>query len=188
MIVLLPILPFIFFFCLLSWLPQFSPAAVADDIVGGNANDDVNKDDDDDKDSFDTVALSGSTWDMLSILLFDSPVMVTMMMVITIFVYERPDNPFSNHQIVFQSILRVILSMVGWHVVLSSIKRPDLIVSNYLMMPLVMMVMMILLTIKIFIVLPDLSYLKHDLLDLLQLLLLLMMIMMALMMMIMLNM
>jgi len=50
------------------------------------------------------------------ILLLDSPVMIMMMiMTITIFnvVVKCPDIPFSNHQIVFQSILRVILSMVG---------------------------------------------------------------------------
>jgi len=48
---------------------------------------------------------------MLSILLVDSPVIVMTMMAITIFVYERPDNPFSNHQIVFQSILMMIQTL-----------------------------------------------------------------------------
>jgi len=49
---------------------------------------------------------------MLSILLFGSPVMVMMMMIaITIFVYKHPDNPFSNHQLVFQSILMMIQTL-----------------------------------------------------------------------------
>ena len=53
------------------------------------------------------------------------------------------DIPFSNRLMVmvFQLILRMTLSILGWYVVLSSVTCPDLNVSNYSMISLIMIVM-----------------------------------------------